>query len=137
MCLLSSIIQRSALFISFSKKAIRKQIEDMISGMSAIDLKWLTRILLKTFKLEIGEKRILKTYHPRAFDLYTQCIQLPEVCKAIQTHEDIKKTPNSLIQIFQPLRPMLCEHGNITQMKLVMHNGYLIENLDILSLFLF
>lgn len=99
----------------------------MFFGMSAIDRKWLTRILLKKLKLGIGEKRILEIYHPRAFDLYAQCSHLSDVCKAIESNKNLDaKTAsdgspdgpsNGLIQIFRPIRAMLCERGYISQIQ--------------------
>ena len=92
----------------------------MFFGMSAIDRKWLTRILLKKIKLGIGDKKILELYNPRAFDLFAQCNHLSDVCKAIETNSVPANEPsNGLIQIFRPLRPMLCERGYISQINKV------------------
>lgn len=93
--------------------------------MSAVDVKWLTRILLKKLKLGIGDKRLLELYNPRAHDLYVQCSNLSDVCKAIDsnTAPDIEPS-NGLIQIFRPLRPMLCERGYISQINQVRILGY-------------
>lgn len=103
----------------------------MFFGMSAIDRKWLTRILLKKLKLGIGEKRILEMYHPRAFDLYAQCRHLSDVCNAIESGNipaasgpsngspdgPANGPANGLIQIFRPLSAMLCERGYISQIQ--------------------
>lgn len=109
----------------------------MFMGMSAVDRKWLTRILLKKLKLGIGDKRLLELYNPRAYDLYVQCNHLSDVCKAIETNtvpvgrpsndgtneaslgEASNGPSNGLIQIFRPLRPMLCERGYISQINKV------------------
>lgn len=91
---------------------IDNEIVTMFFGMSAIDRKWLTRILLKKLKLGIGEKRILEMYHPRAFDMYAQCSHLSDVVQAIESGRQL-----NLIQIFRPLRAMLCERGYISQIQ--------------------
>lgn len=42
----------------------------MIQKMSPLEIKWLTRILIKDMKLGFGHKGILKSYHPDAVELY-------------------------------------------------------------------
>lgn len=92
----------------------------MLMGMSAVDRKWLTRILLKKMHLGIGDKRMLEFYDKRAFDLYAQCNRLSDVCKAIESNSVPENEPsNGLIQIFSPLRSMLCERGYISQINQV------------------
>lgn len=92
----------------------------MMKKMSATDVKWLTRILLKKLKLGIGDKRLLDLYNPRAYDMYVQCSNLSDVCKAIDSNTAPDNQPtNGLIQIFRPLRSMLCERGYISQINQV------------------
>lgn len=88
--------------------------------MSALDRKWLTRILLKKMSLGIGDQRILALYDKRAFNLYAQCNHLSDVCKAIESNNVPESgSSNGLIQIFRPIRSMLCEKGYISQINQV------------------
>lgn len=116
----------------------------MFMRMTAVERKWLTRILLKKMKLGIGDKRLLELYDSRAFDLFAQCNHLSDVCKAIESNVVPENQPsngptngpanetsnvasnvasnglaNGLIRIFKPLRPMLCERGYISQINKV------------------
>lgn len=103
----------------------------MFNEMSALDRKWLTRILLKKLRLGVGDKGILDSYNPRAFKLYNQCGNLSDVCKAIESNIPTDDE-NGLIQIFKQVRPMLCERGyisNINQM-LTEHDYYLETKMD-------
>lgn len=108
---------------------IDTEIVRMFSGMSAIDRKWLTRILLKKLKLGIGNQRILELYNPRAFKLYNQCNHLSDVCKAIESNVLPGQEPeNGLIQVFRPVRPQLCERGYISRINGLLENdNYWIE----------
>lgn len=122
--------------------------------MSATDRKWLTRILLKKLNLGIGDKRILDIYHPSAFDLYAQCSHLSDVCKAIESNNipvagtsnggasnglsSNGLSSNGLIQLFRPLRPMLCERGYISQIQNVTNYfSHSVANLNILVKIIF
>lgn len=87
----------------------------MFRGMSALDLKWLARILLKKMKLGIGERRILDAYHSRAFGLYTECSNLSAVCEAIDS-DNIPVANGSSNGIFQQISPMLCERCEISDL---------------------
>lgn len=103
----------------------------MFSKMSAIDRKWLTRILLKKLRLGVGDKGILELYNPRAFELYNQCGNLSDVCQAIQSNIPMDDE-NGLIQIFKQVRPMLCERGYISNINhmLAQHDYYLETKMD-------
>lgn len=101
----------------------------MFSGMSAMDRKWLTRILLKKLKLGIGEKRILELYDKRAINLYNQCNHLSDVCKAIESNIlPEENADNELVRIFRPIRSMLCERGYISQInRMLSEQEYFLE----------
>lgn len=135
LCLCYLLLIFSHPFLHFKIIEIDTEIVKMFMGMSAVDRKWLTRILLKKLKLGIGDKRLLELYNPRAYDLYVQCNHLTDVCKAIESNAVPQDQPsnepsnepsngaplssNGLIQIFRPLRSMLCERGYISQINQV------------------
>lgn len=106
---------------------IDTEIVRMFSGMTAIDRKWLTRILLKKLRLGVGDKRILELYNTRAFELYNQCGNLSDVCKSIESNRPTD-TENGLLQIFKQVRPMLCERGYISNInRMLAENDYYLE----------
>lgn len=91
------------------------EIEDeliaMFNGMTAIDQKWIIRIILKKVKLGLGQQKILQLYHPRAKDFYDQYSHLSRVCKCIESGEQLR--PAGSVEPLQPVRPMLCEKLDI------------------------
>lgn len=101
----------------------------MFSRMSAVDRKWLTRILLKKLKLGLGDKRILELYDARALNLYNQCNHLSDVCKQIESNVSPEaNADNGLIRVFRPVRPMLCERGYVSQInRMLEENDYYLE----------
>lgn len=108
---------------------IDEEIVRMFNGMTALDRKWLTRILLKKLHLGLGPDRILGLYHPRAKELYNQCGHLSDVCDAIESNQLFENGPkNGLIQIGKPVRSMLCERGYISEInQMLAKNDYWLE----------
>lgn len=115
-------------FLQLFFSEIDTEMVQMLRGMSAMDRKWLTRILLKKLRLGIGEQRILELYDPRAFKLYNQCSYLSDVCKAIDTNSADDELKTGFIELFKPIRPMLCERGYISQInRMLSENDYYLE----------
>lgn len=98
----------------------------MLHGMTALDRKWLTRIILKKLGLKLGHQRILQLYHPDALNHYNRYSHLSKVCELIESGEVLAEYP--AIGLFQPIRPMLCERGYISQInRLLNENEYYLE----------
>lgn len=95
--------------------------------MSALEMKWLTRIILKRMHLGLGQKRVLQLFHPDALNLFNHFTHLSRVC------ELIAKNPNGIlgdqvIELFSPVRSMLCERGFISQIgELLSQHEYFVE----------
>ncbi|KAH8271125.1 hypothetical protein KR018_000680 [Drosophila ironensis] len=98
---------------------------------SAVEQKWLIRLLLKSLGLGIGEQRIFGVLHPSAQDLYMRCSDLSHVCNLLavestdleantSTGRDVKPfvNLNAVIRPFHQIRPMLCERfpGDIQEL---------------------
>lgn len=50
-----------------------------LPGLSMLELKWFTRIILKEMKLGIGHETILKNYHRHALDIFNATSDLKAV----------------------------------------------------------
>lgn len=102
--------------------------DSMLLGMSALDCKWLTRILLKKLNLGLGHQYILSKYHPMAFELYNQNSHLSDVCEIIDSGVPLDDIKNGIIEVFKPIRPMLCERGYIADInEMLKQHGYYLE----------
>lgn len=98
----------------------------MMNGMTAIERKWLTRILLKKLKLNLGEKRLMEMYNANAWKLYNEGSHLSRVCLDIETNEPLIQ--DGCIDIFKPIRPMLCERGYVSEINMMLSkNTYYLE----------
>lgn len=101
-----------------------------IRGMSALDCKWFTRIILKKLDLRIGFQRIMQLYNSTAFDCYNQYSLLSRTCEIIESGNAIDgdNRNQSHIEIFKPIRPMLCERGKISEIdKTLTKDEYYLE----------
>nr|XP_033321134.1 DNA ligase 4 isoform X2 [Megalopta genalis] len=81
----------------------------LLGKISALEFKWITRIILKDLKLNIGEKKILAVIHPDA-NSALDVSNLHQVCDTLfnnqlRHHYDIK--------VFSHFRPMLLEKCKI------------------------
>lgn len=91
----------------------------LFTKMTALECKWLVRIILKKLGLNLNHTKILNEYHPDAARYLKSCSWLSRVCEAIESGRTITEFTNSLIKLFQPIRPMLCQKAfikNIDQM---------------------
>lgn len=62
-------------------------IRKFLPGLSRLELKWLTRIILKDMKLGIGHETILKNYHRHAVDILNASSDLKAVFTQVDEYE--------------------------------------------------
>jgi len=58
---------------------VEQILQSMLLKVSAIEQKWLIRLLLKDMRLGLAHTKILKAYHDDANDLYDVCNDLRKV----------------------------------------------------------
>lgn len=90
---------------------IDEEIIKMIEGMTAIDQKWIIRIILKDLNLGIGKVRILSSYHPSARNFFDQYSNLSRVCECVESGKVFELRGS--VEPLQPCHPMLCFRGTI------------------------
>lgn len=86
---------------------VNKSIHELIVNLSAIQLKWLIRIILKDLKIGIKEHTIFEAFHSDAYDLYNCTSSLEKVCELLG--DPSKKLNEVSVSLFAPCRPMLSE----------------------------
>ncbi|XP_011501770.1 PREDICTED: DNA ligase 4 [Ceratosolen solmsi marchali] len=87
----------------------------IIRKINAIELKWLTRILLKDLKLNLSQKKMFKAMHPDAGEFFNVTSNLQRVCDRYSTlHSEEIDIPIQ-IEIFSHIKPMLLERLKIEQ----------------------
>lgn len=94
---------------------------ELVSKMSAVEQKWLIRIILKNFRLSgAGRKPLLDAYHPDAQELYDVSNDLEKVCLVLSDPND--RSLGIGISLFTPFSPMLADRATLTKIVSKMGN---------------
>lgn len=86
-------------------KEVNRSIKHLLVSLSALQLKWLIRIILKDLKVGIRESIIFESFHPDAMDLYNFTSSLEKVCNTLV--DPMKRLHEVGVSVFTPCRPML------------------------------
>lgn len=97
--------------------------------MTAIDQKWLIRIILGKVQFGLGSQKLICCLHPNAHTLYTNYSHLSRVCNIIESGGGGEIHQNSSsVEPGQPVHPMLCQRFNIAHLEqLITNNEYYIQ----------
>ncbi|XP_063616247.1 DNA ligase 4-like [Cydia splendana] len=94
--------------------------------LSADQLKWFLRIVLKDLRLRIGHARILAAMHPDAPEYYDSCSNLLKTCSEL---EPGSARPLELgVQVFCAVSPMLSERLDVTRVLRLPPASYIVED---------
>ncbi|XP_055945641.1 DNA ligase 4-like [Argiope bruennichi] len=98
-----------------NKDELKHDLLHLLRNTTALEQKWLIRMILKDMKLGISENTILNAFHTDARDLYNVTNSLEKVCcslkdRSVRLHE-------IEISLFSPFRPMLAEMALPTQVE--------------------
>lgn len=122
-----------------NRPKIDNELIHMTKGLTAIDQKWLTRIILKKMRLGLGPQKILSVYHPSASDFYDRYVHLSRVCECVESGETTTGNPatdlfanKGTIEPMQPFRPMLCQKLNLAtfEQQIRLHDFYTETKMD-------
>lgn len=121
-----------------NRSKIDDELIQMINGMTAIDQKWLTRIILKKMRLGLGPQKILSVYHPSASDFFDRYVHLSRVCDCVDSGETSEAPVSDpfankgTIEPMQPFRPMLCQKLGLAtfEQQIRIHDFYTETKMD-------
>ncbi|XP_051558436.1 DNA ligase 4 [Myxocyprinus asiaticus] len=105
---------------SKQKDQVKKSLLDLITQSSALEQKWLIRMILKDMKLGISKETVLQVFHPDAPELYSVTTDLNKVC--IQLHDPAVSLSEVSVDLFSAFKPMLAAVANIRQIEKQMGN---------------
>lgn len=108
------------------KDLVKKSLMTLLRNTSAIEQKWLIRMILKEMKVGLSQQSILSTFHPDAEDLFNVTNNLAKVCSDLSN--PAVRLNEIAISVFSPFSPMLGERAKITQVERAMeHKPFMIE----------
>ncbi|XP_059410112.1 DNA ligase 4 [Carassius carassius] len=105
---------------SKQKDQVKKSLLHLITQSSALEQKWLIRMILKDMKLGISKETVLQVFHPDAAELYNVTTDLNKVCR--QLHDPSVSLSEVSIDLFSAFKPMLAAVANIRQIEKQMSN---------------
>uniref|UniRef100_A0A3P9LD70 DNA ligase n=1 Tax=Oryzias latipes TaxID=8090 RepID=A0A3P9LD70_ORYLA len=106
---------------SKKKDLMRKSLLHLITQSSALEQKWLIRMILKDMKLGISKETVLQAFHPDAAELYNVNTDLNKVCQ--QLHDPSVSLSDVSIGLFSAFKPMLAAVANIRNVEKQMGNS--------------
>ncbi|KPP67804.1 DNA ligase 4-like [Scleropages formosus] len=112
------------------KDLVKKNLLHLITHSSALEQKWLIRMILKDMKLGISKETVLQVFHPDAVELYNVTTDLCKVCQKL--HDPSVNLSDVSIELFSAFKPMLAAVANIKQVEKQMsnHSFYIETKLD-------
>lgn len=115
---------------SKKKDLVRKSLLHLITHSSALEQKWLIRMILKDMKLGVSKETVLQVFHPDAPDFFNVNTDLNKVCQ--QLHDPSVSLSEVSIEIFSAFKPMLAAVANIRTVEKQMGNSpfYIQTKLD-------
>ncbi|XP_029375946.1 DNA ligase 4 [Echeneis naucrates] len=115
---------------SKQKDLVKKNLLHLITQSSALEQKWLIRMILKDMKLGISKETVLQIFHPDAAELYNVNTDLNKVCQ--QLHNPSVSLSEVSIGLFSAFKPMLAAVANIRNVEKQMANSpfYIQTKLD-------
>jgi len=112
------------------KDLVKKSLLHLITRSSALEQKWLIRMILKDMKLGVSKETVLRAFHPDAAELYNVNTDLGKVCR--QLHSPAVSLSDVSVELFSAFKPMLAGVANIRNVEKQMGNGvfYIQTKLD-------
>eukprot|EP00946_MAST-07B_sp_MAST-7B-sp1_P003479 g3479.t1 len=116
---------------SLSRQGIKGNTrKDIISNqvfqkMSALEIKWFVRIVLKDLKIGVKHERVLDYLHPDARDMFTKCSDLRLVLATLRDPNERFSVSIGLNQVFSPMLAARADNFDVT--RNTMKGGFYIE----------
>ncbi|XP_048358612.1 DNA ligase 4 [Sphaerodactylus townsendi] len=108
------------------KDLVKKSLLQLITQSSALEQKWLIRMIIKDLKLGISQQTLFSIFHPDSAELYSVTTDLEKVCR--QLHDPSASLSDVSISLFSAFKPMLAAIANIPQIEKQMnHQSFYIE----------
>ncbi|XP_072293749.1 DNA ligase 4 [Eucyclogobius newberryi] len=106
---------------SKKKDLVRQSLLHLITQSSALEQKWLIRMIIKDMKISISKETVLQVFHPDAAELYNVNTDLNKVCQ--QLHDTAVSLSDVSISLFSAFKPMLAAVANIRNIEKQMGNS--------------
>ncbi|XP_008853418.1 DNA ligase 4 [Nannospalax galili] len=108
------------------KDLVKKSLLQLITQSSALEQKWLIRMIIKDLKLGVSQQTIFSIFHNDAAELHNVTTDLEKVCR--QLHDPSVGLSDISITLFSAFKPMLAAVADIERVEKDMkHQSFYIE----------
>lgn len=97
------------------KDLVKKSLLQLISQSSALEQKWLIRMIIKDLKLGVSQQTILNVFHSDAVELHNVTTDLEKVCQ--QLHDPSTGLSDISISLFSAFKPMLAAVADVERVE--------------------
>ncbi|CAH1249356.1 LIG4 [Branchiostoma lanceolatum] len=115
--LLDSIATNNA---AKNKEEVRRSILKLLRSTSAMEQKWLIRMIMKELKMGMNQAGVFAVFHPDAEDLFNVTNSLAKVC--IDLRDPRVRLNEIAISLFSPFKPMLGQRIPLDGVEKEMHH---------------
>ncbi|NWT81852.1 DNLI4 ligase, partial [Lanius ludovicianus] len=103
-----------------NKGQLKKSLLQLITQSTALEQKWLIRMIIKDLKLGVSQQTIFSIFHPDAAELHNVTTDLEKVCR--QLHDPSVSLSDVSIMLFSAFKPMLAAIADVQQIEKQMSN---------------
>ncbi|XP_006894678.1 PREDICTED: DNA ligase 4 [Elephantulus edwardii] len=108
------------------KSLVKKSLLQFITQSSALEQKWLIRMIIKDLKLGVSQQTIFSVFHNDAAELHNVTTDLEKVCRLL--HDPSVGLSDISITLFSAFKPMLATIADIQRIEKDMkHQSFYIE----------
>ncbi|XP_036687231.1 DNA ligase 4 isoform X2 [Balaenoptera musculus] len=108
------------------KDLVKKSVLQLITQSSALEQKWLIRMIVKDLKLGFSQQTVFSVFHNDAAELHNVTTDLEKVCR--QLHDPSVGLSDISITLFSAFKPMLATIADIERIEKDMkHQSFYIE----------
>lgn len=97
------------------KDLVKKSLLQLITQSSALEQKWLIRMIIKDLKLGVSQQTILNIFHNDAVELHNVTTDLEKVCR--QLHDPAVGLSDISITLFSAFKPMLAAVADVERVE--------------------
>ncbi|XP_051025411.1 DNA ligase 4 [Acomys russatus] len=97
------------------KDLVKKSLLQLITQSSALEQKWLIRMIIKDLKLGVSQQTVLSAFHNDAVELHSVTTDLEKVCR--QLHDPSVGLSDISITLFSAFKPMLAAVADVERVE--------------------
>ncbi|XP_072034969.1 DNA ligase 4-like [Amphiura filiformis] len=108
------------------RDVVKKNLLHLLKTTSALEQKWLIRIIMKDIKVGLSQASIFHVFHPDAEDYFNVTNSMAKLCSVLRDPET--RMDDVAMTVFSPFSPMLGMKAKPHQVEKIMnHKGFYIE----------